>query len=107
MSESVSNAPDKAAEEKAAKVNASAAAVVEAAVARAFRAAPGTSGRGVSSGAGSAAAAGRVVSLDVFRGMTIAGMILVNSAAGKPYGPLEHAEWNGWTHTDLIFPFFL
>ena len=49
----------------------------------------------------------RLVSLDVFRGMTIAAMILVNSPGGPAYGPLEHAEWNGWTHTDLIFPFFL
>jgi len=49
------------------------------------------------------------MSLDVFRGMTIAAMILVNNAGdwGHVYGPLEHAEWNGWTPTDLIFPFFL
>src|ERR1041385_2296570 len=50
---------------------------------------------------------GRIVSLDVFRGMTIAGMILVNNSGGPSYGPLDHAEWNGWTHTDLIFPFFM
>jgi predicted acyltransferase len=50
---------------------------------------------------------GRIVSLDVFRGMTIAAMILVNNAGGPMYGPLDHAEWNGWTHTDLIFPFFM
>jgi predicted acyltransferase len=49
----------------------------------------------------------RIVSLDVFRGMTIAGMILVNNSGGPSYGPLDHAEWNGWTHTDLIFPFFM
>src|SRR5437016_4102986 len=51
----------------------------------------------------------RLVSLDVFRGMTIAGMILVNNPGdwGHIYWPLEHAEWNGWTPTDLIFPFFL
>lgn len=49
----------------------------------------------------------RLMSLDVFRGMTIAAMILVNNGAGTSYGPLEHAEWHGWTHTDLIFPFFL
>jgi len=51
----------------------------------------------------------RLVSLDVFRGMTIAGMILVNNPGswGHIYPPLEHAEWNGWTPTDLIFPFFL
>ncbi len=51
----------------------------------------------------------RLVSLDVFRGMTIAAMILVNDAGdwAHIYWPLEHAPWNGWTPTDLIFPFFL
>jgi predicted acyltransferase len=51
----------------------------------------------------------RLMSLDVFRGLTIAGMILVNNAGdwSHVYWPLEHAEWNGWTPTDLIFPFFL
>jgi predicted acyltransferase len=55
------------------------------------------------------AAAGRLVSLDVFRGLTIAGMILVNDPGSwsSIYWPLDHAEWNGWTPTDLIFPFFL
>ncbi len=55
------------------------------------------------------AAPSRLVSLDVFRGITIAAMILVNDPGSwlHIYGPLEHAEWNGWTHTDLIFPFFL
>src|SRR6185369_17789057 len=48
-------------------------------------------------------------SLDVFRGATIAAMILVNDAGDwdKTYHPLLHAPWNGWTPTDLIFPFFL
>jgi predicted acyltransferase len=51
----------------------------------------------------------RLGSLDVFRGLTIAGMILVNDAGDwdKTYAPLLHAEWHGWTPTDLIFPFFL
>ena len=51
----------------------------------------------------------RLVSLDVFRGLTIAGMVLVNNPGtwSHIYWPLEHAEWNGWTPTDLIFPFFL
>ncbi len=51
----------------------------------------------------------RLVSLDVFRGATIAAMILVNDAGDwdRTYAPLLHAEWNGWTPTDLIFPFFL
>jgi predicted acyltransferase len=51
----------------------------------------------------------RLLSLDVFRGMTIAGMILVNNAGdwGHVYWPLDHAEWNGCTPTDLIFPFFV
>jgi len=51
---------------------------------------------------------GRMMSLDLFRGMTIAAMILVNNPGnGFAYRPLEHADWNGWTPTDLIFPFFL
>ena len=51
----------------------------------------------------------RLLSLDVFRGMTIAGMLLVNDPGSWSaiYPPLEHATWNGWTPTDLIFPFFL
>ncbi len=51
----------------------------------------------------------RLVSLDVFRGITIAGMLLVNNPGtwGAIYPPLEHAAWNGWTPTDLIFPFFV
>ena len=51
----------------------------------------------------------RLVSLDVFRGITIAGMLLVNDPGtwSAIFPPLEHAEWNGWTPTDLIFPFFL
>jgi predicted acyltransferase len=52
---------------------------------------------------------GRLHSLDAFRGFTIAGMILVNNPGswGHVYPPLLHAEWHGWTPTDLIFPFFL
>ncbi|MGI9035084.1 MAG: acyltransferase family protein, partial [Pyrinomonadaceae bacterium] len=51
----------------------------------------------------------RLISLDVFRGMTVAGMVLVNNPGdwAAVYAPLEHAAWNGWTPTDLIFPFFL
>lgn len=51
----------------------------------------------------------RLLSLDVFRGVTIAGMLLVNDPGswGAIYPPLEHAAWNGWTPTDIIFPFFL
>lgn len=50
-----------------------------------------------------------MISLDVFRGITIAAMILVNDPGSWQhiYPPLEHAEWNGWTPTDLIFPSFL
>lgn len=49
------------------------------------------------------------MSLDVFRGMTVAGMLLVNNPGSWSaiYEPLEHAPWNGWTPTDLVFPFFL
>ncbi|GAB2453422.1 DUF5009 domain-containing protein [Hymenobacter qilianensis] len=52
---------------------------------------------------------GRLVSLDVFRGITVMAMILVNNPGswGHIYGPLEHAKWHGCTPTDLIFPFFL
>jgi predicted acyltransferase len=50
----------------------------------------------------------RLVSLDVFRGATIAAMILVNNPGNSAaYWPLKHAKWNGWTPTDLVFPFFL
>ncbi|RMF57019.1 MAG: DUF5009 domain-containing protein, partial [Calditrichaeota bacterium] len=51
----------------------------------------------------------RLTSLDAFRGITIAGMILVNNPGSWSYvyPPLRHAEWHGWTPTDLIFPFFL
>ncbi len=51
----------------------------------------------------------RLISLDVFRGITIAGMLLVNDPGtwSAIFPPLEHAAWDGWTPTDLIFPFFL
>jgi len=55
------------------------------------------------------AAPGRLMSLDLFRGATIALMILVNDPGDgrASYWPLKHADWNGWTPTDLVFPFFL
>jgi len=51
----------------------------------------------------------RLMSLDLFRGATIALMILVNDPGygAASYWPLEHAHWNGWTPTDLVFPFFV
>ncbi|MBR2297840.1 MAG: DUF1624 domain-containing protein [Bacteroidales bacterium] len=51
----------------------------------------------------------RYVALDVLRGMTVAGMILVNNPGtwGSIYPPLRHAAWAGCTPTDLVFPFFL
>ena len=51
----------------------------------------------------------RLKSLDIIRGITIAGMILVNNPGswGHIYTPLEHAAWNGLTPTDLVFPFFM
>ena len=54
-------------------------------------------------------AAGRLVALDAFRGFAIAAMVLVNNPGdwGHLYKQLAHAEWNGWTFTDWIFPFFL
>lgn len=50
----------------------------------------------------------RLVSLDAFRGATIAFMILVNNRGQEEaYAPLLHAEWHGWTPTDVVFPSFL
>ena len=51
----------------------------------------------------------RLVALDAFRGLTIAGMILVNTPGSWEYvyPPLRHAAWHGCTPTDLVFPFFL
>jgi predicted acyltransferase len=51
----------------------------------------------------------RLESLDVFRGLTMAAMVIVNNPGDwdHVYRPLLHAEWHGWTPTDLIFPFFL
>ncbi len=54
-------------------------------------------------------AAGRLISLDVFRGLTMVAMTIVNNPGSwsDVYPPLRHAEWNGWTITDLVFPFFI
>lgn len=51
----------------------------------------------------------RLLALDIMRGITIAGMILVNNSGSwaPAYEPLRHAEWNGLTPTDLVFPFFM
>ena len=51
----------------------------------------------------------RLASLDVFRGLTVSAMILVNNPGSwdSVYPPLRHAEWNGCTPADLVFPFFL
>jgi predicted acyltransferase len=51
----------------------------------------------------------RLLALDVFRGLTIAGMILVNNPGnwGTTYSPLLHAKWHGCTPTDWVFPFFI
>ena len=51
----------------------------------------------------------RLLALDVMRGITIAGMLLVNNPGswGHIYAPLRHASWNGLTPTDLVFPFFM
>ncbi|MFI2741674.1 acyltransferase family protein [Zhouia sp. PK063] len=51
----------------------------------------------------------RLTSLDVFRGMTIMLMTIVNNPGdwGHIFTPLEHAQWNGYTPTDFVFPFFL
>ena len=51
----------------------------------------------------------RLTSVDVFRGATMAAMVIVNTPGdwGNVYWPLLHADWHGWTPTDLIFPFFV
>ena len=51
----------------------------------------------------------RLLALDVFRGLTITAMVLVNNPGSWSYvyPPLLHAEWHGLTPTDLIFPFFV
>ena len=51
----------------------------------------------------------RILSLDAFRGLTIAAMLVVNNMGdySSAYAPLRHAAWHGWTPTDLIFPFFV
>ena len=47
----------------------------------------------------------RILAIDILRGITIAGMILVNNPGnwGRIFAPFEHAEWNGMTPTDLVF----
>jgi len=51
----------------------------------------------------------RIASLDAFRGFAIASMVLVNNPGdwSHLHAPLAHAKWNGWTFTDMVFPFFL
>lgn len=55
------------------------------------------------------ARAPRLLSLDVFRGLTVAAMVVVNNPGTwqAVHPPLRHADWHGWTPTDVIFPFFL
>ena len=51
----------------------------------------------------------RILAIDILRGITIAGMTMVNNPGswGHIYAPLRHAQWNGLTPTDLVFPFFM
>ncbi|WP_036928663.1 acyltransferase family protein [Prevotella sp. MA2016] len=49
----------------------------------------------------------RLLSLDILRGITVAGMIMVNNGWGESFEMLGHSEWNGMTPCDLVFPFFL
>src|SRR5512147_2937651 len=55
------------------------------------------------------AKAQRILALDIFRGMTIAFMIIVNTPGNGSvaWAPLQHAHWHGFTPTDLVFPSFL
>ena len=50
---------------------------------------------------------GRFLSVDILRGMTVCFMIIVNNGAGKSFPFLRHAQWNGMTPCDMVFPFFL
>ena len=65
------------------------------------------SSTGIEPRSSSPLASNRLVSVDVLRGITIAFMILVNNGMRNSYAALKHAEWNGWTPTDLVFPTFL
>ena len=49
----------------------------------------------------------RLLSLDILRGITVAGMILVNNGWDESFEMLQHSKWNGMTPCDLVFPFFL
>lgn len=49
----------------------------------------------------------RLLSLDIVRGLTVAGMIMVNNGHGEAFEMLRHAKWNGLTVCDFVFPFFL
>lgn len=49
----------------------------------------------------------RLLSLDILRGITVAGMILVNNGWGESFHALTHSEWNGMTPCDMVFPFFM
>src|SRR5580700_11300281 len=51
----------------------------------------------------------RLMCLDIFRGLCVAGMIVVDNPGSdaKAFGPIKHADWNGWTPADFIFPSFL
>src|SRR5262249_50011307 len=72
-------------------------------------ASPAETGRRPAEAPNAAAATGRLLSLDVFRGLTIAAMILVNNPGShaRVYWLLRHADWNGCMPADLIFPSFL
>ena len=49
----------------------------------------------------------RILSLDIFRGLTVAFMIMVNNQSGGAFAAMRHKSWDGCTPTDLVFPFFL
>src|ERR1700674_1158872 len=70
---------------------------------------PLTDARTLASGVPSTIGSGRLLSLDVTRGLAVVGMILVVSAGSwdHRYRPLLHADWYGWTLADMIFPLFL
>jgi len=66
-------------------------------------------GPGPATGSRAPSSQPRLVSLDALRGLTVAGMVLVNNPGtwAAVYPPLRHAAWHGWTPTDMVFPFFV
>src|SRR5579863_10655159 len=65
--------------------------------------------QGISTATASKPISQRLTSVDVYRGLMVAGMILVDNPGSDDlaYTPIQHTEWNGWTAADFIFPSFI